>query len=130
MTHLIDKDALVAELKRQRNVYIGEPNKYKVLSRILSFIDTLEVKKNNSQHLQSNEDIYDSFNDWNMHSFICLMNDETVREFTGILAECYDGSINKHIHCVDDDYDWEFDDIMYWIEMPLIEEKETDNENK
>ena len=42
---LIDKDALVAELKRQRNVYIGEPNKYKVLSRILSFIDTLEVKE-------------------------------------------------------------------------------------
>lgn len=42
---LIDKEAVVAELKRQRNVYIGEPNKYKVLSRILSFIDTLEVKE-------------------------------------------------------------------------------------
>lgn len=45
MAHLIDKDALVAEIEKQRNTYISEPSKYKVLSRILSFLDTLEVKE-------------------------------------------------------------------------------------
>ena len=42
---LIDKDDLVREIEKQRNAYISEPGKYRVLSRILSFIDTLEVKE-------------------------------------------------------------------------------------
>ena len=42
---LIDKAAVVAEIEKQRNSYIAEPNKYKVLSRFLNFIDTLEVKE-------------------------------------------------------------------------------------
>lgn len=45
MKQYIDKDIIIAEIERQRNAYIGEPSKYKVLSRILSFIDTLEVKE-------------------------------------------------------------------------------------
>lgn len=45
MAQYIDKDDLVREIEKQRNAYISEPSKYKVLSRILSFIDTLEVKE-------------------------------------------------------------------------------------
>ena len=41
---LIEKDKVIAEIERQRRAYIEEPSKYKVLSRILSFLDTLEVK--------------------------------------------------------------------------------------
>ena len=44
MAQYIDKDDLVREIEKQRNAYISEPGKYRVLSRILSFIDTLEVK--------------------------------------------------------------------------------------
>ncbi len=45
MEQYISKSALVAEIEKQRNAYIREPSKYKVLSIILSFIDTLEVKE-------------------------------------------------------------------------------------
>ena len=41
---MIEKDKVIAEIERQRRAYIEEPSKYKVLSRILSFLDTLEVK--------------------------------------------------------------------------------------
>lgn len=45
MEQYISKDALVREIEKQRNAYISEPGKYRVLSRILSFLDTLEVKE-------------------------------------------------------------------------------------
>ena len=48
MEQYISKDALVREIEKQRNAYIREPSKYKVLSRIYSFIDTLEVKEENN----------------------------------------------------------------------------------
>ena len=44
---LIEKDKVIAEIERQRMAYIEEPSKYKVISRILSFLDTLEVKEVN-----------------------------------------------------------------------------------
>lgn len=72
--------------------------------------------KYNTWHLQSKEDIWDSFNDWSLHSFICLMDDGSVQKFTGILCECSDGSVNKHIDAVDDRYDT--DNIIFWIEAP------------
>lgn len=45
MVRYVDLDKIVAEIEKQRNAYIREPSKYKVLSRILSFIDSLEVKE-------------------------------------------------------------------------------------
>ena len=45
MPQYIDKAAVKAEIEKQRNSYISEPCKYRVLSRILSLIDTLEVKE-------------------------------------------------------------------------------------
>ena len=45
MKEYIEKVALVREIEKQRNAYISEPGKYRVLSRILSLIDTLEVKE-------------------------------------------------------------------------------------
>lgn len=45
MEQYISKDALVREIEKQRNAYISEPSKYRVLSRILSLIDSLEVKE-------------------------------------------------------------------------------------
>ena len=45
MEEYIKKSAVKAEIEKQRNSYISEPCKYRVLSRILSLIDTLEVKE-------------------------------------------------------------------------------------
>lgn len=60
--------------------------------------------------------IWDSFgNDWCLHKFECVMTDGTTQYFSGILCECYDGSINKHIDCLNDSYDT--DDIVLWKEI-------------
>ena len=52
MGKYINKSDLVAEIKKQRSSYISEPSKYKVLSRILFFIDTLETKDPYEQCVQ------------------------------------------------------------------------------
>lgn len=70
----------------------------------------------NKWHKQSDEDIYDAFDDWSFHKFACIMKDGTVQRFTGNLCECDDGSINKHVDCTVDDFGC--DDIEYWIEFP------------
>lgn len=74
------------------------------------------ILEKNIWHRQSEEDIYDAFNDWSLHEFACIMKDGTVQKFTGILDECYDGSINKHVDCGVDGF--ECDDIEYWLEFP------------
>ena len=126
---LIDKDAVIAEIERrieginplsQRVGVVGCSNTIKHLRGVLSFLNTLEVKEVNSWHKQSEEDIDDSINDWDLHSFICLMSDGTIQKFTGINDESLDGSINTHLDCVDDNYDWKYDDIIYWIEIPNL----------
>ena len=48
MKHLIDKDALVAEIKRRYKKVVGVPEKFNescIYREFLSFIDTLEVKE-------------------------------------------------------------------------------------
>lgn len=75
------------------------------------------IDKIDTLHLQKNEDIYDAVKDWSLHSFVCLMDDGTVQIFTGILSECYDGSVNVHIDAINDEYD--VDNIVFWAE-PLI----------
>lgn len=51
------------------------------------------------------------------------MKDGTIQKFSGIQDECYDGTINKHLDCADDNYEWEYDDIVYWIETPVIKHR-------
>ena len=65
MTQYINKDALVAEIERLKNIYNDDENihhvaKYNILVDILSFIDTLEVKEVNLEKELSLED-YKSF---------------------------------------------------------------------
>lgn len=117
MEQYIKKSALVAEIEE---MYNGEIDTYtrNILDRLKSNIDTLEVKEVGIWHKQSEEDIYYSFGDWNMHSYICLMKDGTKQEFKGIQDESYDGSINRYLDCVNDSYDYTLDDILYWIEIP------------
>lgn len=130
MAKYIPLDAVVAEIenrikaiprgetdKRLKAVYGNEAF---VLNDLLSVINTLEVKEVDFWHKQSEEDIDDSIIGWSMHSFICLMKDGTTQEFTGIQDESYEGGISKHLDCVDDNYEWEYDDIVYWIEIPMI----------
>lgn len=130
---LIDKSAVVAGIEGKINKYTkrGEKSDAKrdgygmywggvlsCLNEVRSFLDTLEVKEINTWHLQKNENIYDAVKDWSLHSFICLMDDGSVQKFTGILSECYDGSVNTHIDATNDEYG--VDNIIFWIETPNL----------
>ena len=128
MAHLIDRDALAAEIERKIKKYatidIGDSReldalygaKCKALMEILSFIDTLEVKETDAWHSQEKEDIYDAVKDWGLHTFVCVMKDGTIQKFTGIQGEDGEGYINIYIDGVNDDYD-NVDDIVKWIEF-------------
>lgn len=129
MKQYILKSDVVAEIEKRIKKYatidVGNSSeldalygaKCHALKSILTFIDTLEVKEINTWHLQKNEDIYDAVKDWNLYSFVCLMDDGSLQKFTGILCECADGSINAHVDAVDDSYN--ADNIIFWIETPL-----------
>lgn len=124
MKQYIDKDALLAEIKRRLKALnachadrvAGYAGEISGLKRLLSFLDTLEVKEVNTWHLQEKENIYDAVKDWGLHTFACVMKDGTIQKFTGMLDEDYEGHINTHIDGVNDDYD-NVDDIVKWIEF-------------
>lgn len=66
--------------------------------------------------LQSENDIYDTINDWGFHEYLCIMNDGKEIKANGIADEGYDGSCSTYINFNDGDYS--VDDIMYWCEVP------------
>lgn len=124
---IIDKDKVIAKIERLQDATMDEnANFYSakaeaefcILSDLENFIDTIGTEDVKTWHRQSEKDIYDSFNDWSYHTFICLMDDGSVQKFSGICDECGDGTVNKHIDAVDDEYD-DVDKIVYWIETPI-----------
>lgn len=122
---LIDKDAVLAEIEKMENKNHKNSNDFNLgaatyLGILKHLVNSLEVKEVDFWHKQSEEDIDDSIIGWSIHSFICLMKDGTIQEFTGIQDESYEGSISKHLDCVNDNYEWEYDDITFWIEVPNI----------
>lgn len=129
MAYLIDKDALVAEIKSKietlhSNLKICKTeNDRKTMSLyigcyngILSILDTLAVKEADTWHLQEKEDIYNAVKDWSLHTFVCIMKDGTIQRFTGNMDEDCEGHINVHVNGVNDDYD-DVDDIVKWTEL-------------
>ena len=79
-----------------------------------------EIKKMGWQ-LNSEHDIYDAIVGWDYHRFACVMSDNSVQIFTGMCDETYDGKINAHLDCLDDNYD--VDDIVMWIDVPDVKKE-------
>ena len=71
-------------------------------------------------NINEENDILDAVKPWNQHRFICIMKDDTIQIFTGICDETYDGEIVQHLDCIDDNLDYNIDDIVMWIEAPNI----------
>ena len=123
MKRLIDKDALIAEIKRRIKYAINDVEVSTIESRVMSktlnlllpFLDSLEVKEADTWHLQEKEDIYDAVKDWSLYTFACIMKDGSIQKFNGCCDEDCEGHINVHIDGVNDDYD-NVDDIVKWIE--------------
>ena len=65
--------------------------------------------------LQEIDDIYDSFDDWDFHTYRCVMKDGKEIFATGIADEDYEGNCSKYI---DLEGDYKFEDIVFWCETP------------
>ena len=78
-----------------------------------------EIKKMCWQ-INAENDILDAVLPWDYHRFVCVMKDNTIQIFTGMCDETYDGEIVQHLDCIDDNLDYDIDDIVMWIEAPDV----------
>ena len=126
MEQYISKSALVAEIENLENIYKKCPihNSYEEGlkdGRLIGYkdalhkINTLEVREMDTWHLQEKDNIYDAVKGWSLQTFVCVMKDGSIQEFTGNMDEDCEGHINVHIDGINDDYD-SVDDIVKWIE--------------
>lgn len=142
----IDKDMLLEKIEEmlhetETTAHLDKDafnsGRWKGLTELKEFVTGNAVEETRTWHLQEEDDIYDSFNDWSYHTFACLMKDGSVQKFSGILDESSDGTVNMHIDRIDDTQrilysidgdgniekplNWDeygVDDILYWSELP------------
>lgn len=88
--------------------------------RAYEFVEKYKNECFDEWHKESEESIYNSITDWNIHRFACLMNDDTIQVFSGIQDENHDGEIATHIDNADD---YDTDDIVMWTEIPKLNDK-------
>lgn len=73
--------------------------------------------------LQSEDDIYDSVNDWDYHEYRCIMKDGKEVKASGIVDEGFEGHRFAYIDFREGEYD--ADDIVYWCEVPKLPKLDT-----
>ena len=71
-------------------------------------------------NINEENDILDAVKPWDYYRFICIMKDNTIQLVKEICNETYDGEITQHLDCIDDNLDYDIDDIVMWIEAPNI----------
>ena len=90
-----------------------------------------ELKERSQWHRQKDKDIFfECGKHWGAE-YIIKMKDGSTHLAYGGCDEGGDGSVSTYLHFQDDDYEWEYDDIDIWYEIPdpRIDGniKETDN---
>ena len=68
-------------------------------------------------HNQKENDIYDACNDWNKHSFVCIMKDNTYNIAFGNRNEEPNGDIGIDFYFEHNDDKYYIDDIVKWFEF-------------
>ncbi|MDY6387804.1 MAG: hypothetical protein SPL21_10055 [Fibrobacter sp.] len=77
-----------------------------------------ELKKRSQWHRQKDKDIYfECGNHWGAE-YIIKMKDGTTHLAYGGCDEGGDGSVSTYFHFQDEDYEWDYDDIDIWYEIP------------
>ena len=77
-----------------------------------------ELKELSQWHRQKDKDIYfECGKHWGAE-YIIKMKDGTTHLAYGGCDEGGDGSISTYLHFQDDEYEWEYDDIDIWYEIP------------
>lgn len=78
----------------------------------------IELKERSQWHRQKDKDIYfECGKHWGAE-YIIKMKDGTTHLAYGGCDEGGDGSVSTYLHFQDDDYEWEYDDIDIWYEIP------------
>lgn len=76
------------------------------------------LKERSQWHRQKDKDIYfECGKHWGAE-YIIKMKDGTTHLAYGGCDEGGDGSVSTYLHFQDDDYEWEYDDIDIWYEIP------------
>ena len=77
-----------------------------------------ELKERSQWHRQKDKDIYfECGKHWGAE-YIIKMKDGTTHLAYGGCDEGGDGSVSTFLHFQDEDYEWEYDDIDIWYEIP------------
>ena len=77
-----------------------------------------ELKERSRWHRQKDKDIYfECGKHWGAE-YIIKMKDGTTHLAYGGCDEGGDGSVSTYLDFKDDDYEWEYDDIDMWYEIP------------
>ena len=118
----------MSELKAHKayNRWIDEemptPNDYLICNEVYlkSEADKViaELKERSQWHRQKDKDIYfECGKHWGAE-YIIKMKDGTTHLAYGGCDEGVDGSVSTFLHFQDEDYEWEYDDIDIWYEIP------------
>ena len=97
------------------SLYIGDGEYY---TRTDADAVIAELKERSQWHRQKDKDIYfECGKHWGAE-YIIKMKDGTTHLAYGGCDEGGDGSVSTYLHFQDDDYEWEYDDIDIWYEIP------------
>jgi len=106
----------MSELKADKTFVFGEECEAYKKSEVDKVI--AELKERSQWHKQKDKDIYfECGKHWGAE-YIIKMKDGTTHLAYGGCDEGCDGSVSTYLHFEDDDYEWEYDDIDIWYEIP------------
>ena len=77
----------------------------------------VERKDKHQWHKQDVNDIYDAFNDWSVHFYLCRMKDGSLNIAMGSAGEDCNGGVSRNIYFEISDEKYYVDDIEKWIEI-------------
>lgn len=63
---------------------------------------------------QSERDIWDEIEPWDIYYFVCVMSDSSIQIFLGQYDEDSDGHMSKHLFC---EMAYNSEDIVLWMEV-------------
>lgn len=97
---------------------IGRLQRYHDAEATKWLAENQKLKERSQWHKQKDKDIYfECGKHWGAE-YIIKMKDGTTHLAYGGCDEGGDGSVSTFLHFQDDDYEWEYDDIDIWYEIP------------
>ena len=95
---------------------IREADRFYIMHKANNVI--IELKERSQWHRQKDKDIYfECGKHWGAE-YIIKMKDGSTHLAYGGCDEGGDGSVSTFLHFQDEDYEWEYDDIDIWYEIP------------